>query len=38
MTYSSSNDLWLQGYTNVDWVGGVDAWKSTSDYIFLTWR
>jgi len=38
MTYFSFNDLWLQGYMNADWVGDVDAWKSTSNYIFLAWR
>lgn len=29
MRYTSSNDMRLVGYSDSDWVGGVEDWKST---------
>jgi len=32
--YSVSNKFKLVGFTNSDWAGNVDDWKSTSGYVF----
>jgi len=35
LCYQGKKDLWLIGYSNVDWEGDVDQSKSTSGYAFL---
>jgi hypothetical protein len=32
--YSTSNNLWLVGYTDTDFVGSIDDIKRTSGYAF----
>jgi hypothetical protein len=35
VTYFFLNNLWLQGYINMDWANYVNTQKSMSSYIFL---
>jgi hypothetical protein len=35
VTYSFLDNLWLQGYINMDLVNDVNTQKSVSSYIFL---
>jgi len=35
LTYSFFSNLWLQGYTNMDWANDVNTQKFVFSYIFL---
>jgi hypothetical protein len=35
VTYFFLNNLWLEGYINMDWANDVNTQKSASSYIFL---
>jgi hypothetical protein len=35
LSYSKAEDYKLVGYSDNDWCGDIDDWKSTSGYVFF---